>query len=324
MDAIEKNFKNYFNKDYIGYVIRNREKKGQDMIKTGIYEINTGISKKPFIWMVCADGHGSNTVIDILKGIDYDNLFKKYDDLINMEIQEINNIIDQDEKDTKGSGSTITIVKIFEDKIICSYLGDSSVRIFRNGYEYYKTKDHKYSNVNEKKRIDRIPKEIHSSSMTGKIKSSYSPQVLTLSSITMIPSYYIYCPNGDRVNMTRCLGHGIKPRQMCESEINVIRYNNHTDKIKLIIGSDGFWDMISETQDDKNFLLEKNAESLCEMAFQRWKQEWIYEFEINGEVVKSETKFEEKDLDDISVGIWSNYSEKNPDKSSMFVDDEKI
>ena len=34
--------------------------------------------------------------------------------------------------------------------------------------------------------------------------------------------------------------------------------------------------------------------------------------------------FAKIDLDDISVGIWSNYSEKNPDKSSMFVDDEKI
>lgn len=91
---------------------------------------------------------------------------------------------------------------------------------------------------------------------------------------------------------TASLGHHGKTGLPDISDMYCEISYNPSDKIKIILASDGLWDMLN-MEFDLYYLLSKNAEELCTFAEMRWKQEWIY--------FDGKTKF--PGYDDISVCV---------------------
>ena len=96
----------------------------QDFTTSGRY-VHLKNSKESFSWIVLADGHGPNTVIDIIKKINWSSFVKMNS------VEKMNEHINQLMKQqlTSCSGCTLSIVKIYDDHFDCYYIGDSEIRI---------------------------------------------------------------------------------------------------------------------------------------------------------------------------------------------------
>ena len=68
----------------------------------------------------------------------------------------------------------------------------------------------------------------------------------------------------DEINMTRALGHNNKAYPHFDNY--VLDYDND-NSYKVIIGSDGFWDVICDSDLDMNT---QSASELAKLAFERW------------------------------------------------------
>jgi serine/threonine protein phosphatase PrpC len=265
--------------------------KNQDFVKIGKYLNN-------YYWIVCCDGHGDDTFINIIKNLQWDVIMEKensYEYLINILKNSANLYND-------NSGSTLAMVKIFPNKIYTLTIGDSRILIFKNSQFLYKSNPHNLNNNIEKDRFkyDRFSKKI--------VKKLFP---IIISSVEQENKYIKYITFNKYVtlNMTQSIGHkeitGYYPEHCCFSY-------NHTDKIKILVGSDGFFDMILldetnfENIKDNNDLLIMNIDDLLNKVKQRWQQEWIYYWNINNKHDFITTKFEENKIDDISLAIWSN------------------
>jgi hypothetical protein len=116
--------------------------------------------------------------------------------------------------------------------------------------------------------------------------------------------------------MTQSIGHynvtGFAP------EFKTVEYNSHMDHIRVIVGTDGFFDMClveitgtsaeeeSGREKDKQDLLQLTAEELADKAEQRWKQPWKYYY--GGSKFPNlfdETVFDKSSIDDVGIAVWS-------------------
>ena len=238
--------------------------KKQDKVFVGENEL--------FKWMVVLDGHGRGQVVEKLGTLDWNNLLYNFNDPKYL-INEINlnlcygknNSIEKNLKD----GSTCSIVKIYTDKIIIHWIGDSNIGIKINEDVYFMN-IHSYGNSYE---LERLAHE--------KISSipSWTPVVLEGDlNITMVPGKYFdhpyrypldesdehFIPESDRykkcdrLSMTRCLGHndGFTFATLQQFDTKEFAINS-TDKLGIIAATDGLWDILSEN----------NKHSLFEEAF---------------------------------------------------------
>ena len=107
------------------------------------------------------------------------------------------------------------------------------------------------------------------------------------------------CPEFLQLVPTQSLGHrGITGLQPAVQQIDF----GPNDEIKIIIGSDGFWDMIHSTDDNEMLISCNSSEELCKLAEHRWKQEW--NFIENLEFPENIEKTYFDIFDDVSVGIY--------------------
>ena len=125
--------------------------RNQDFVKIGKYLNN-------YYWIVCCDGHGDDTFINIIKNLQWDVIMEKensYEYLINILKNSANLYND-------NSGSTLAMVKIFPNKIYTLTIGDSRILIFKNSQILYKSNPHNLNNNIEKDRFkyDRFSKKI--------------------------------------------------------------------------------------------------------------------------------------------------------------------
>ena len=288
--------------------------KNQDYLVTGkIHDIEYGI---------CFDGHGSNEFIDKIRGISQ----KEWDEIIMTEnpwIHFRDNYLSRFRTRT-SSGSTFSMFKIQGNKIETCTIGDSVLVIFRNGELAYMSEPHKLeTNASERIRMARPD-----SNYVGKTNDSF-PHIRSATDIYMKDSPYYIFSSGTRLAVTQAIGHnGIT---QYDPEFHTLCFEPE-DEIKLVVGSDGLWDMIvqealpppewpplteTEIQDlenDKQDLLKMNAEELVEKSHQRWaKKEWILHGNSRSFGRVSKTNF--ADYDDISVITWEyNKQEKKEDK----------
>ena len=273
----------------------------QDMIVTGKY-IDNSDEENSFQWIVCADGHGSNlpcyvtSVIGILRKLDWDDI------VMCKSAEEFNTRLIHDnlkKYKTYLSGSTLSIVKIYSDHFDCYWIGDSEIRIYVNHSEIFKMNSHNHLNKSEMERIEKL--EIDT-------RDSQNIQILDTKKLTMVDGgkyfYYTFC---DGCNMTRFLGHN----QTCKEFIEHVRVPRESNlKYKVIVASDGLWDMVADQNCiDINYLssLENEAQKLVDFAYNRWTQEWIFERENNaGEVIRSMEQFKPNtiQIDDVCVATW--------------------
>lgn len=258
----------------------------QDFVTSGKGTDENGVD---YDYIVLADGHGSLTNRDII--IDFIRKYEWNTQLKYKNWYEGFTLASQDvvSKST-GSGSTLSVVRIYSDRFECWWIGDSSIRIYQNSEEIWRTIDHDANNLVEHKRLKNL-------NYNYWFKSETKPMVLTPNTLTMVPSYRSILAPRDKIAMTRCLGH----RNMTGNEIEFETIPRVIDATyKLLIGSDGLWDMVCDTDTPLLSSKETTAEEIMEWVYSRWIQEWTYIYGNN----KQKINFPDWNRDDICLGVF--------------------
>jgi serine/threonine protein phosphatase PrpC len=277
--------------------------KNQDIVRTGK-------KGEEYFWIVCCDGHGNNTFVDILKALDWREIMEHPNSYYYMQSKLSTYYY------SINSGSTLCMVKIFEDKIECVSIGDSRVFIYKNEEMEYTNTPHLYSNEAERQRLSSSANVKMSNvryELFPAISSETSMKQKKLSYVTFLQKN---TNNSVVLAMTQSIGHynvtGFAP------EFKTVEYNSHMDHIRVIVGTDGFFDMClveitgtsaeeeSGREKDKQDLLQLTAEELADKAEQRWKQPWKYYY--GGSKFPNlfdETVFDKSSIDDVGIAVWS-------------------
>jgi serine/threonine protein phosphatase PrpC len=201
------------------------------------------------IWLVVADGHSAfsknfydnKLVINYIKELDWNTFLVTNNEYPLHALQ--NNII-SDISYSYNNGATITIVKIDTKKnnIKIWWKGDSTAIIYKDNKLAYETANH---NIFNEKEVERLQSE-----NINYIRDKKGTNIKLLGGnkieIVNSPSYLTFS-NNDKINMTNCLGHN----KVTGLFIDYYEYNFNSDsKIKIIVATDGFWDMYYRDDDD--------------------------------------------------------------------------
>jgi serine/threonine protein phosphatase PrpC len=267
--------------------------KGQDFTCSGqTIFAETGESIR---YIGVMDGHGSDSCINFIRRLSETKIreimgekcpITALQDLIGKE-----NAVGYYE----SSGATMCLARVFSDHVECLNSGDSQAVVFKNGKMEFITEEHNTTNENERTRLS------DESRINGYLISQ-NIRMVAENKLEQFPSDYATFKNGITLATTQALGHrnvtGIRPDR------TVIEYGS-SDTIRVIVGSDGLFDMIIKCDDGsylENDIMEMNSMS-CELivkrAVDRWLQEW--EAVVNGETTKF--KFARVDCDDVCVVI---------------------
>jgi serine/threonine protein phosphatase PrpC len=275
----------------------NQLDKGQDFV----YHGKTTSGQK---FMVVCDGHGWGEVIKCLREIDWVDLISK----TNTPIENVNTIISSLGV-TQGDGATITIMHQIPEGIRISWLGDSTCRVYAGGREVWRSDDHNSQNQAEveRMRLANYPSEC-----------AWDLSVVNSSTMTMKQSNYYHLGTyrrndvitSEKINMTRALGHNNKCSDLIQT--HTIYYSDYLSHIfgkdikfpilwRVVIGSDGLWDMICEEDNPIMASSYTDAYDLLNLASTRWEQKWVYECPIK------KIKLQDKTIprgDDIGVAVF--------------------
>jgi serine/threonine protein phosphatase PrpC len=216
---------------------------------------------------VSADGHGGSSTIVKIRSLDWATILKS-ENIVESIFEEIKSL-----GNTTNDGATLTIFKIFSTHIDVYWAGDSSARVYKNGIEIFRTKDHDFYNEEE---MEIIGEKGISHYHTWRLC------VKNPSTVTQLPARYFKFGPGhtNTLNMTRSFGHnGITGCYMSHARIPIEKSADSTitDTYKVITGSDGFWDMICPEDDSLLVNTDINAKDLTMFAVERWtKKDWLY------------------------------------------------
>lgn len=248
--------------------------RGQDYIIIGHCE--------DFSYYIIFDGHGSDTIIDFIRTIPEEIMNKIMEKEKSIEEMQMFITVNANLEKTESSGSTMCGCKIYSDKLILMNCGDSHAICCIND-DFFKTDIHDYTNENEVRRVKALDATFENNSQL---------RVIDETTIESIPGYYTVFSNGRRIKPTQVLGHsGVTGTNPFYRTFAI----EDSDKIQIIIGSDGLWDMICDN--DLQCLFAKNAKEIAEFAYMRWTQPWNYLYE--GKIYNQ--SFPRDNIDDISV-----------------------
>jgi len=258
-----------------------------------------------FDYLVVADGHGlnngKNIVYEYLSGLNWaqfledENFMTKIYDAIHA----LGN--------TNRVGSTLTIVLITQNQCEVYWVGDSQCRIYKNLEEIWAATIHDFNNAEEMCRLfETQGRRGHSyeyPTTTVREDPSWRTKVLSSTEITMERAPYFIFNAENKINMTNSLGHnGVCGRFWSEEVINI---DNSAD-YKIVVASDGFWDMTTYT--DLPVIASRctGADELLMLSNERWSQDWEYYCPLKSKkeqepVLKSLPEGQE---DDTSISVW--------------------
>jgi serine/threonine protein phosphatase PrpC len=254
------------------------------------------LEAEPYSFIVLMDGHGVGR---------YVNEFHKQpwkEIIVHRSPEQISTYLKNNVRHNNSfnCGSTLSIVKMFNNRIECMWTGDSEIVIYKDKQVVFRSLSHNCDNLVEHERLTghKNTQGVLSGNflMTRCIKSS-KPHVLTPTSITMKDSSCYNHTNGFVSPLTRSFGHINKIE--CDFDTHTIPIAKDDHTYKVVIASDGLWDMISDTVEDTNMLITENAYRLAREGHRRWKQEWDYTW--RGKYIKN--RFPDNQTDDVSVGI---------------------
>ena len=193
------------------------------------------------------DGHGYNHCIDHIRTLDM-NLFATLPcPPTALEHSFVG-------KDFYKSGATFVLARIKGNLLEVFHVGDAKARVFVNDALVHETVDHTFLH----------PEEI--SRTTATILHEQGPFPISDSQVDMMDSPRGLFTNGDSFVPSQALGHnaisGLHPGHF------VLEFKPY-DSVRVVCGSDGFWDMLPGTNG--------TAKELCEHALKRWKQKWLFQ-----------------------------------------------
>jgi serine/threonine protein phosphatase PrpC len=238
------------------------------------------------------DGHGSDSIINFIRSISNNtmNEIVSVKNPVENLAKYINDNLNYNRNIT--TGSTMCLVKIYSNRIECVNCGDSQVAIFKNGSLEYMNKQHNFTNEKERERL--------------KDKVNFVPstniKIVEKDKLISVYSEYIEWNFKNESLLLACsqsLGHSDRTGYDPEyTTIPIIK----GEKYKIIIGSDGLWDMvIVEDELDMKSLSTKNANELMKQTTERWLQKWNMQDVLNNNEAIMRYSFTPKQCDDISV-----------------------
>ena len=263
----------------------------QDFITTG--------STEEFDYIVEADGHGSqargSACINFIRSVDWSTLL-----LTENPINVLSDAIASNPalKHNYLSGSTLSIAKIYKDRIELINVGDSQTAVFIDGKLVYINETHDLCNAVEKERM---------TFLTSKTKSGIKLCILSPTQIYMKPVNLSVFELGQGTKLTiastQSMGHcnitGLNPSYM------TIPYTLD-QQVRVFAWSDGISDMMN-LKHDLSDLLSMTVDQLINKYEQRWKQDWIVCADENDITSTAVAGFPDDNYDDISLGMWCNY-----------------
>jgi serine/threonine protein phosphatase PrpC len=269
--------------------------KGQDYTISGETIYNNIKIKYAAIF----DGHGSDDIINLIRSISIEkmNEIMSNDNPGKLIFDYINDLYTY--TNYRSSGSTMCLARIFPNYIEVTNIGDSRAVIFKNGKIQIITKEHNCNNKDEYTRISAQPNFL-------KFEYTTNIKIINNSFLSNYDSYYVLFKDNTMLALTQALGHngktGIKP------DIYTVDYNQN-DNLRILIGSDGFFDMIYKDENSNEIILEDLYEIadlpgqvILNRAVNRWLQEWkVYPYK-NKSIIETQT-FNKTDCDDVSLII---------------------
>jgi serine/threonine protein phosphatase PrpC len=242
-------------------------------------------------WAMVTDGHGLSTCINFLRSIPsevMDGFIGSPSPAISL-FDHVNTNVKL--RPSECSGATMCLVKIYSDRVVCINVGDSQAAVYKNGQLAFLTVEHNTSNEREKDRLRELYPSIY-------FMPSQTIELLTDSKMTYAYSEYAKFSNNIMLATTQALGHngmtGIAP------DVTTIPYGPG-DVIQVVIGSDGFWDMVIKTNEDEMLsFASRSSNELLTWCVGRWLQEWEMQPDRNNKKW-FRSSYERDQCDDICV-----------------------
>ena len=259
---------------------------------------------------VVADGHGmTSRVVDLLRGMDWSSVMSRPRP-IEYVVERVRTL-----GETVRDGSTISIARVKGQCMHVSWLGDSAIEFYQDGKIMWRSPIHSPDVQEEKDSVLRRGAEVLNTDPSG--NPLWDLKILGPKVATMVPISNVYLNRstgrGERLNLTRSLGHntyqegrGLWSALRTDAQHYTLSLSPGKSG-RLIMGSDGLWDVLAST--DRPWLARADitAESIAQLARARWAQEWTYR--SPGSTSKNEssprdttTKMDR--ADDVSVVVW--------------------
>ena len=268
-----------------------RGRVGQDGATSGTIIIN----EKTVDYLVVYDGHGNgknrDVTVNYLRGLDWQDLLATSNFYLTLS-ENLKTL------DTSGGGSTLSVCLIYDSHFETFWIGDSTIRIYDEKEEIWRSKDHNQGNPKEVTRMSDMGVEIlkkynRGLNMGGAI---YTLKTLGGDSLDMVQGFIFDYGIGNTINMSHALGHNNCTGDFI-SHVSVPREEGK--KYKVIAGTDGLWELIHD-ETYKEFLIDRKnqSEAVVNLASTLWNKEWDYK--------GSKTSFPKSNIDDVAVATWSN------------------
>jgi serine/threonine protein phosphatase PrpC len=249
-----------------------------------------------FYWGMITDGHGGDNVIQFLRSLKpHMNNFVSS----NTPVEKLSKHIIDNLGFSAGyrSGATMCLTKCYSDRIECINCGDSQVVVFKNGEIAHISVEHTPTNTKERSRL--VAKN-------ARYTKSTSMKITSLTKMIGVNCEYVNFPTGTSLATTQALGHngmtGVAP------DIVTIPFEP-SDVIKVVIGSDGLFDMIIKDDNERLVMADvkllggMSGEDILKQAVNRWLQLWdIYMPEKPDQLMGTQA-FTRDMCDDVSVVV---------------------
>lgn len=250
-----------------------------------------------FTAMYTFDGHGESTVINAIRLMPLRTISQT--DNPTLEIMRRLNELSK-KCSLYHSGSTYILTRIYENRVVINYCGDSEAHVFINDDLVYSTIPHNSENSMEYARLKhRDPRVFLHPSWTVDVRSSDTIRMKRINTIMHYDSKMCY-----KLAPSMALGHNeITGYDFVNGEYGVLP--DHTieirpgDKIKIIQGSDGVWDMLADKADLME-MLSMDAKQIVERMHNRWTQVWKYETDAG----TTEMTSIGDDIDDVCCAVF--------------------
>lgn len=282
-----------------------------------IYQGNAvnSITNEPYIYGIIIDGHGydigvndirtviQTRLIDILEAEHPHILIQEQLEILKKEhIQQTQPSVFYSVGQSRllnqlsRSGSTFLMTKFYDNRIETFSIGDSELYVIKNDEIVYHNPIHDWSNTAEQIRL------FQRRDISIFPRLNYGSFAINPTTIANKPSYMIDYNQNHSFVPTQALGHdGITE---FAPERHTIYYNSEIDKIKIILASDGLWDVFTpEHPDDLHSMKTLNGEELADLAEKRWKQEWFVAKspQTPEELYPIKSTYDSHSYDDVSV-----------------------
>ena len=243
-----------------------------------------------FNWCAVFDGHGSDDCIQFIREIPITTM----NNFISSKnpIENLYKYINQRLKMRVSSGSTMCLTKIYQNRIVCSNCGDSKAAIYKNGKIEFVTQEHSFQNKNEFFRLANNVTYLPSSDI----------EIVDDSTLVSVYSEYIrWNIDYTKLSCSQALGHnGVTG---CAPDTVTISITPG-DRYKVIIGSDGLWDMIIKENDkDMLQLWGMDADAIMKQTTERWLQPWNMVDVLNDDDTVRYAQYQPHQCDDIAVVV---------------------